>query len=159
MSNIELKNTEVEPKSDAKKELPFIQCQRFIPGKHSEDVDSTEGLIVALSENGALSPELVPKFIMNMDIAKLPNGRTTIVSARCRNNFIITETISSPSPDSYDEQAAIEICRSKIYSRLWEMLQFLFATASVTTNNIMDEFKAAQQIPEDIDEESENKDD
>lgn len=159
MSNIELKNTEVEPKSDVKKELPFIQCQRFIPGKHSEDADSTEGLIVELSENGALSPELVPKFIMSMDIAKLPNGRTTIVSARCRNNFIITETISAPSPDTYDEQAAIEICRSKIYSRLWEMLQFLFATASVTTNTIMEEFKAAQQIPEDIDKESVSKDD
>lgn len=152
MSNIEPKVTDVEQEA-TKKEFPFIQCQRIIPGKTAEDLDSTEGLVIQLSETGALSPELVPKFIMSMDVAKLPNGRTTIVSARCRNNFIITETISSPSPETYDEQAAVEICRSKIYSRLWEMLQFLYATSIVTTNTIMAEYATAQQIPEDVSKE------
>lgn len=156
MSNLDITNTDIETTATeveqqaTPKELPFIQCQRVIPGKSTTNEDEIEGLVIQLSENGALSPELVPKFIMNMDIAKLPNGRTTIVSARCRNNFIITETISSPSPDTYDEQAAVEICRSKIYSRLWEMLQFLYATSMVTTNAIMADYAAAQQVPENI---------
>lgn len=154
MSNLEPKSTEVKQKEtdveqqETMKEYPVIHCQRVTPGKTTESMEDIEGLVIQLSENGALYPELVPKFIMNMDIAKLPNGRTTIVSARCRNNFIITETISSPSPDTYDEQAAVEICRNKIYSRLWEMLQFLYATAIVTTNTIVAEYNTAQQIPE-----------
>lgn len=152
MSNLEPKVTDVEQQETAK-EFPVIHCQRIIPGKTPESIEDTEGLVIQLSETGALSPELVPKFIMSMDVAKLPNGRTTIVSARCRNNFIITETISSPSPDTYDEQAAIEVCRSKIYSRLWEMLQFLYATAIVTTSTIVSEYNAAQQIPETVENE------
>lgn len=163
MSNLEPKSTDVKQKEtsveqqetsveqqETAKEYPVIHCQRVVPGKTVESMEDIEGLVIQLSENGALSPELVPKFIMNMDVAKLPNGRTTIVSARCRNNFIITETISSPSPDTYDEQAAVEICRNKIYSRLWEMLQFLYATAIVTTNTIVSEYNAAQQIPESV---------
>lgn len=48
-------------------------------------------------------------------------GKTTIVVAKLPNGFVLVESSSCVSPESYDEVVGIEICMEKIENKIWEM--------------------------------------
>lgn len=52
-------------------------------------------------------------------------GKCTIVSAKLPNGFIIVESSASVSPDNYDENIGLKICRERIKNRIWELEGYL----------------------------------
>ena len=48
-------------------------------------------------------------------------GKTTIVSAKLPNGFVIVESSSCVDPANYDEKMGRDICREKIINKLWEL--------------------------------------
>ena len=48
-------------------------------------------------------------------------GKTTIVSAKLPNGFIITESSSCVDPANYDEEIGAKICKDRIKNKIWEL--------------------------------------
>lgn len=48
-------------------------------------------------------------------------GKTTIVSAKLPNGFVIVESSSCVDPQNYDEKVGIEICKHRIIDKIWEL--------------------------------------
>lgn len=48
-------------------------------------------------------------------------GKTTIVSAKLPNGFVIVESSSCVDPANYDEKIGRDICRKKIVNKIWEL--------------------------------------
>ena len=47
--------------------------------------------------------------------------KCTVVTCKCPNGFVITESSACVSPDNYDEDTGVDICLSKIENKLWEL--------------------------------------
>ena len=47
--------------------------------------------------------------------------KCTIVSCRLPNGFVITEFSACVDPENYDEDLGVDICISKIASKVWEL--------------------------------------
>lgn len=48
-------------------------------------------------------------------------GKTTIVSAKLPNGFVITESSSCVDPVNYDEKLGAKICKDRIINKIWEL--------------------------------------
>lgn len=48
-------------------------------------------------------------------------GKTTIVTAKLPNGFVIVESSSCVDPDNYDEKIGADICRERIVNKIWEL--------------------------------------
>ena len=48
-------------------------------------------------------------------------GKTTIVSAKLPNGFVIVESSSCVDPENYDVKTGEGICRSRIINKIWEL--------------------------------------
>lgn len=48
-------------------------------------------------------------------------GKTTIVSAKLPNGFVITESSSCVDPANYDETIGVKICKDRIKNKIWEL--------------------------------------
>lgn len=48
-------------------------------------------------------------------------GKTTIVSAKLPNGFVITESSSCVDPANYDEEIGEDICKDRIINKIWEL--------------------------------------
>jgi hypothetical protein len=49
-------------------------------------------------------------------------GNTTIVSAKLKNGWVVTETSSCVDPDEYDHKLGVDICMRKITDKVWLLL-------------------------------------
>lgn len=47
--------------------------------------------------------------------------KCTVVTCKCPNGFVITESSACVSPDNYDEDTGVDICLNKIEDKLWEL--------------------------------------
>lgn len=54
-------------------------------------------------------------------------AKTTIVSYKFPNGFVITESSSCVDPDNYSVMVGIKICKEKIRNKLWEFEGYLLA--------------------------------
>lgn len=52
-------------------------------------------------------------------------GKTTVVTAKFTNGFVITESSSCVSPDNYSEEYGETICLGRIKNKLWELEGYL----------------------------------
>lgn len=48
-------------------------------------------------------------------------GKTTIVSAKLPNGFVITESSACVDPANYDEAIGEKICKDRIKKKIWEL--------------------------------------
>lgn len=48
-------------------------------------------------------------------------GKTTIVSAKLPNGFVIVEASSCVDPANYDEELGASICKGRIIEKIWEL--------------------------------------
>lgn len=48
-------------------------------------------------------------------------GKTTIVSAKLPNGFVITESSSCVDPANYNENIGFSLCKAKIVSEIWKL--------------------------------------
>ena len=48
-------------------------------------------------------------------------GKTTIVTAKLPNGFVIVESSACVDPANYDEELGAAICRERIINKIWEL--------------------------------------
>lgn len=51
--------------------------------------------------------------------------KSTVVTCKCPNGFVITESSACVSPENYDEEVGIQKCIEKIENKLWELEGYL----------------------------------
>lgn len=98
-----------------------------------------EGIKLPLPEDGKLTPDIVNGFLGDAYVTKLPDGRTIVLSTRLINNYIITESYTAASIADFDENYAIRVCQAKTKNKLLEMLEFLWACATYTPEQVAEE--------------------
>lgn len=72
--------------------------------------------------SNTVTDEMIDKIIKETEF-KIQNayGKTTIVTAKLPNGFVITELSSCVDPANYDENIGFTLCKAKIVSKLWEL--------------------------------------
>ena len=72
--------------------------------------------------SNTVTDEMIDKIIKETEF-KIQNayGKTTIVTAKLPNGFVITESSSCVDPANYDENIGFTLCKAKIVSKLWEL--------------------------------------
>ena len=144
MPNAELQDIEdavvIEDTKKEESPKPYIVVRRLMPGQENE-----EGILLPLPEDGSISPDMLRSFMRDMYVTKLADKRTIVLNVRLANNFILTESYSSPSIAEFDENVALEICQAKIRNRLWELLLFLHASATFSEAKLEAEYDEMQE--------------
>jgi hypothetical protein len=51
--------------------------------------------------------------------------KTTVVSCKLPNGFVISESSSCVDPKDYDHELGVHICKKRIENRLWELEGYL----------------------------------
>jgi Phage protein (N4 Gp49/phage Sf6 gene 66) family len=69
-----------------------------------------------------VTKEQIDKMILDSEIETLDVfNKTTIVSCKLPNGFVITESSSCVDPANYDRVMGYEICMRRIENKLWEL--------------------------------------
>ncbi len=89
--------------------------------------DTFEAAYLPVVDLSHIDEQVVDDFVV--DYADQQRGSTTIVSARLRNGFVIVESSGSVDPQRYDHKLGVEICKSRIQSKVWHLLGFALAWA------------------------------
>ena len=119
------------------KPRPYLKVFRVNPDAEGEIArEDAEGLQLVLSPNGSMIPEVAEAFILEMNAAKMPDGRTLTLTTRLRNNFLITESYSVSSPEDFNQEALVELCKTRTLNKIWDYLIFLWHCATVTSNKV-----------------------
>ena len=73
-------------------------------------------------EAPAITEEYIDEIMENseFDVHTVFN-KCTVVSCRLPNGFVITEYAACVSPENYNEDMGIEICRERIKNKVWEL--------------------------------------
>lgn len=95
-----------------------------------EDGTPVEGGTQFILENNKLTPEQALGFIRAFSAAKLPDGRTLVVTAHLADGEKWTETYSAGPCEDYNEEVGLNFCKSKIIHKVWKYLSALYATAT-----------------------------
>lgn len=53
------------------------------------------------------------------------HGKTTIVTAKLPNEFVIVESTGCVDPANYDESIGVEICKKRIEDKIWYLEGYL----------------------------------
>lgn len=122
---------------------PYIVIRRVLPDIGTGDRgDETEGISMFLPEDGMLNPDMINAFIRDIYVTLMPDKRTLVATARLANNFLLTESYSSLTPEEFNQDVAYEICHAKIRNRLWELMQFTFACATFSNAKLAAEYES-----------------
>lgn len=72
--------------------------------------------------SNTVTDEMIDKIINGTEF-KIQNayGKTTIVTAKLPNGFVITESSSCVDPANYNENIGFTLCKAKIVSKIWEL--------------------------------------
>ena len=72
--------------------------------------------------SNTVTDEMIDKIIKETEF-KIQNayGKTTIVTAKLPNGFVITESSSCVDPANYDEEIGVKICKDRIKNKIWEL--------------------------------------
>lgn len=81
-----------------------------------------------LSSGVSISSEMVKNFIDSYEVIER-GKKTTIVHAKLKNGFCITESSSCVDPANYDLEIGIQCCLERIENKIWELLGFLLQSA------------------------------
>lgn len=86
------------------------------------------------TDKSSISQEMVDNFIDNYEIFT-KQGKITIVIATLVNGFTIVESSACVSPENYDEEIGIEVCKRKIKNKVWNHLGFLLQSTKPLKNS------------------------
>lgn len=140
------------PAKDTKND-PYILCAVVTPNQPPiKDTKDVQGLKIRLTPNGTIPPELIRDFIMEANLVLLDDRRTHVMTARLRNNFIITESVTASSPEVVDEKMAKDILIQRIFNKVHDYMMFVWMTATVSDNKILNEYAEAGKVPVDIED-------
>lgn len=71
--------------------------------------------------SNTVTDEMIDKIVEETEFKTIQiYGKTTIVSAKLPNGFVITESSSCVDPVNYDEKLGEEICKNRIIDKIWE---------------------------------------
>jgi Phage protein (N4 Gp49/phage Sf6 gene 66) family len=69
-----------------------------------------------------VTKEQIDLLILNSEIdVETKFNKTTIVTCKLPNGFIIVESSSCVDPANYDEELGYEICLKRIENKVWEL--------------------------------------
>ena len=72
--------------------------------------------------SNTVTDEMIDKIVEETEFkVQTVYGKTTIVSAKLPNGFILTESSSCVDPANYNENIGFTLCKAKIVSKLWEL--------------------------------------
>lgn len=131
--------TAVPEKKDPYTLIVTLKC----PGRNL--TDNFIGMEFEMPED-KVTPELCERMILNYKAVTLADKRTTLVTARLRNNFIITETSTCLRPEDYDPEMGTQICIQKIRDKIWGFMSFMLASATVTNTRLTEELVASGEL-------------
>lgn len=121
--------------TDAK---PQLIVRRFNPAFPNDAPENTLGMVFEVDDNNKLSPTIAEDLIVSVKAAMLPDGRTTVVTALLRNDFIISESISFTSAEENNVDLAVKILMPRIKARIDECLSFMVCCGTVTVNKLIE---------------------
>ena len=74
------------------------------------------------AEVPAITEEYIEEIMENSEFdVRTVFGKCTVVACRLPNGFVITEYAACVSPENYNEDMGIEICRERIKNKVWEL--------------------------------------
>lgn len=68
-------------------------------------------------------------------------SKCTIVSAKLRNGYVLTESSACVDPENYNLGTGVKICKEKIRRKLWELEGYALQSAVYT----LDKYKERKQ--------------
>ena len=72
--------------------------------------------------SNTVTDEMIDKIVEETEFKTIQiYGKTTIVSAKLPNGFVITESSSCVDPVNYDEKLGEDICKNRIIDKIWEL--------------------------------------
>lgn len=75
-----------------------------------------------MEKRNTVTAEQIGKIIFSTEFkTQTVYGKTTIVSAKLPNGFVIVESSSCVDPENYDVKTGEGICRSRIINKIWEL--------------------------------------
>jgi hypothetical protein len=84
----------------------------------SEDLSSAK----QISNKNTVTIEQIDKIISSAEVhTQTIFDKTTVVTVKLENGFVITESSSCVDPANYDEIMGYEICMKRIINKLWEL--------------------------------------
>lgn len=131
---MQIEDAEIISEEVNKEHEVYMVVRRIIPNGGRQ-----EGIRLPLPDDGKLTPDIVNGFLGDAYVTKLPDGRTVVLSTRLINNYIITESYTAASIADFDENYAIRVCQAKTKNKLLEMLEFLWACATYTPEQVAEE--------------------
>lgn len=72
--------------------------------------------------NNSITQKEIDHLVGNAEVEVLELfDKTTIVSVKLENGFVLTESSSCVDPVNYSKEIGIKICLERIKNRLWEL--------------------------------------
>lgn len=87
-----------------------------------------EKAYLQIGDNNTIVEQNVHDFVKDIDSSKW-GDKTTVVNATLANGFIITESSSCVDPANFNMDIGTNICKEKIYNKVWNHLGFLLQCA------------------------------
>lgn len=79
--------------------------------------------------NNSISQEYIELIMAETEFHVMTlHGKSTIVTAKLPNGFVITESSSCVDPANYNEKIGVEICKKRIENKLWELEGYVLQT-------------------------------
>lgn len=108
--------------------LDFNACEKYFEKifenfeeeiEKFEEIDTEESAHVIIDK---YIEECIAKIMMNSEFETYTAfNKCVIVSCRLPNGFVIVESYTYTNPESYDEEAGINICIDKIADKIWDL--------------------------------------
>ena len=75
-----------------------------------------------MKKRNSITAEYIGEIVARTEFKTLTvYDKTTIVSAKLSNGFVIVESSSCVDPENYDVKTGEGICRSRIINKIWEL--------------------------------------
>lgn len=76
-------------------------------------------------ETLTISDEYIDAIIDNSDVEfETVYGTTMVMRCTLPNGYVLTESVTSSGTEYYDEDAAFEVCMSRIIEKVWEFEEY-----------------------------------
>lgn len=96
--------------------MTMDECAEYFDEYEEPELD-----LVSLLKNSVTSEE-IKKILDNSEVCVMTMfDKCTIVAVKLPNGFVIVESSACVDPRNYDKEIGIDICLSKIESKIWEL--------------------------------------
>lgn len=115
----------------------YIEVKRVNPNAEVKNVDDLEGMVLVLTnDKTGFNQSMAHTFIATIDAANMPDGVTTVVSAKLRNGYIMSESASCIPGEDFNQDVLVERALYKITNRIKECLTFLYFCGKISVKEV-----------------------